>query len=286
MDAMKPLNIDAVQAFVLVADFGSFTRAGEASGATQSAVSLKLKRLEAKLGQRLIERTPRSVRLTAHGIAFLQPARNLLAAHQLALTQTDGPAPRLSLGVSDHAAGPELPALLSRLNALDPGLAIEVTIGFSRTLLDAYDHQRLDAALVRKEGSRRGGEMLVEDEFGWFAAPSFLHRSGDKLRLAMLAPPCGVRALAIRALDTAAIAWTETFSGGGMTAVAAAVVSGIAVAPLVRRLAPMGSIDIGPTLKLPRLGRSKVLLYSRVDDPRRRAALRTLSAAFRRQTAA
>lgn len=68
-----------------------------------------------------------------------------------------------------------------------------------------------------------------------------------------------------------------------MTAVAAAVVSGIAIAPLARRLAPVGSIDVGPILKLPRLGRSKVMLYSRVDDPRRRAALRTLSAAFRSQ---
>jgi DNA-binding transcriptional LysR family regulator len=66
-----------------------------------------------------------------------------------------------------------------------------------------------------------------------------------------------------------------------VTAVAAAVVSGIAIAPLARRLAPVGSIDLGPTLKLPRLGRSKVMLYSRVDDPRRRAALRTLSAVFR-----
>jgi DNA-binding transcriptional LysR family regulator len=78
---VKLLSVDTVQTFVLVADLGSFTRAGEASGATQSAVSLKLKRLEAQLGRRLIERTPRSVRLTAEGVAFLGPARNLLSAH-------------------------------------------------------------------------------------------------------------------------------------------------------------------------------------------------------------
>lgn len=119
------------------------------------------------------------------------------------MTQTDEPAPRLSLGVSDHAVGPELPALLARLNALDPGLAIEVAIGFSRDLLNEYDRQRLDAVLVRKEGSRRGDETLAEDEFGWFAAPSCQHKSGDKLKLATLAAPCGVRALAIRALPPA-----------------------------------------------------------------------------------
>ena len=279
---MKPLDLDAVQTFILVADLGSFTRAAEASGATQSAVSLKLKRLEAHLERRLVERTPRSVRLTAEGTAFLSHARDLLAANQRALAATiQEQPPRLSIGISDHAAGPELPALLARVNSFDPGLAIEVVIGYSRSLLDDYDRNRLDAVIARKEGSRRGGEMLVEDEFGWFAAPSFRHHAGDPLRLAMLMPPCGVRALAVRALDSASMSWIEVFSGGGVTAVAAAVVSGIAIAPLARRIAPPGSIEVGQSLALPRLGRSKVMLYSRVSNVRSRAALRTLAAAFR-----
>ncbi|MEX3823263.1 LysR family transcriptional regulator, partial [Paraburkholderia sp. BR14262] len=62
---MKPLDLDAVRAFVLVAELRSFTRAADALDTTQSAVSLKLKRLEAHLGKQLLERTPRVVRLTA-----------------------------------------------------------------------------------------------------------------------------------------------------------------------------------------------------------------------------
>jgi DNA-binding transcriptional LysR family regulator len=276
---MRPLDLETVQAFALVADLGSFTRAAEALGATQSAVSLKLKRLEDRLERRLIERTPRSVRLTGEGTAFLGNARELLAANQRALEGTAVAEHRLRLGISDHAAGPELPALLSRMNAFDPNLVIETTIGFSRELLDAYDSGAFDAVIGRKEGSRRGGELLSEDEFGWFAAPT--HRRNGKLRLALLAPPCGVRALAIRALDQAKIEWTEAFVGGGVTAVSAAVISGIAIAPLAKRIAPAGSIDVGPAFGLPKLGRSKVMLYSRVSDPRSVAALRTLAAAFR-----
>lgn len=276
---MKPLDLETVQAFALVADLGSFTRAAEALGATQSAVSLKLKRLEDRLERRLIERTPRSVRLTAEGSAFLQNARELLAANQRALEGSATKEHRLRLGISDHAAGPELPALLSRMNAFDPSLVIETAIGFSRELLDAYDHGAFDAVIARKEGSRRGGELLAEDEFGWFAAPA--HRRNGKLRLAMLAPPCGVRAMAIRALDQAKIEWAEAFVGGGVTAVSAAVISGIAVAPLAKRVAPAGSTDVGPAFGLPKLGRSKVMLYSRVSDARSVAALRTLAAAFR-----
>lgn len=63
-DALKPLDIDTVQAFVLVADFASFTRAAEALDTSQAAISLKLKRLEERLGYRLLERTPRHVRLS------------------------------------------------------------------------------------------------------------------------------------------------------------------------------------------------------------------------------
>ncbi len=62
---MSTLDVEAVEAFVTIADMQSFTRAAEALGTTQGAISVKLKRLEDRLGQRLLERTPRSVRLSA-----------------------------------------------------------------------------------------------------------------------------------------------------------------------------------------------------------------------------
>jgi DNA-binding transcriptional LysR family regulator len=161
-----------------------------------------------------------------------------------------------------------------------------VTIGFSREMLDAYDAGELDAVVVRQEGSRRGGEKLTEDAFGWFAAKRLAWRRGETLPLATLAPPCGVRALAIRALDKADIGWTERFVGGGVTAVVAAALAGLAVAPLARRIAPPGLVDIGSAEGLPRLSSSKVMLHSKVSDPAKRAALRTLAATFRSVVAA
>ena len=105
---MRPtptLDIDAVRAFTLVAELQSFTRAAQATATTQSAVSLKLKRLENRLSARLVERTPRSVRLTAAGASFLARARDLLAAHDHALAGVDPIERRLTIGISDHVAG-------------------------------------------------------------------------------------------------------------------------------------------------------------------------------------
>jgi DNA-binding transcriptional LysR family regulator len=275
------LDIPTVHAFLLVAELQSFTRAAEALGETQAAVSMKLQRLEALLGKRLVERSPRAVRLTADGTAFLSPARTLIEAHDRALAPERVARSRLSLGISDHAAGPELVPLLQRLNAVSPQLALSVTTGFSRQLLDAYDAGELDAVIVRREGSRRGGEKLAEDAFGWFALQRFAWRRGEELPLATLAPPCGVRAVALRALDKAGIGCNEAFIGGGIMAVTAAALAGLAVAPLARRIAPAGLIDVGPALGLPPLGTSKVILHSRVSDAAKRAALRTLAATFR-----
>ena len=278
---MTALDISTVQAFLLVAELQSFTRAAEALGTTQAAVSMKLQRLEAVVGKRLVERSPRAVRLTADGLAFLGHARALMDAHDRALSGELPVRQQLSLGISDHAAGPELVSLLARLHAVSPQLALAVTIGFSRSLLDAFDAGELDAVIVRQEGSRRGGEKLAEDEFGWFASPRLQWRRGESLPLATLAPPCGVRALAARALDKAGIEWNEAFVGGGVTAVAAAALAGLAVTPLARRIAPSGVVDIGPGYGLPRLGSSKVILHSKVSDPAKLAALRTLAATFR-----
>lgn len=283
-DAVTALDIPTVQAFLLVAELESFTRAAEALGTTQAAVSMKLQRLEAILHKRLVERSPRAVRLTAEGAAFLVPALTLIEAHERALAPAQPAIQQLSLGISDHAAGPELVPLMQRLHAVAPQLRLSVTTGLSRELLDAYDAGKLDAVIVRQEGSRRGGEKLAEDEFGWFATPRFAWRRGETLRLAVLAPPCGVRALALRALDKTGIARSEAFVGGGVTAVAAAALAGLALAPLARRIAPAGLVDMGRALGLPRLGASKVMLHAKVSDPAKRAALRTLAATFRSTT--
>jgi DNA-binding transcriptional LysR family regulator len=276
-----PLDLDAVLAFIRIAELESFTRAAEAMQTTQAAVSLKLKRLEERLGCRLVERTPRHVQLSARGAAFLDQARALLEAHDRALASFAGARQRLTIGISDHVAGPELPALIARMNTQDPQLLIEIRIGSSGDLLQSFDRRELDTVIVRLHAGRGDGELLTEEKFGWFASPNWQHRADEPLPLATLAEPCGVRATAGQVLDAAGVAWTEIFVGGGVAAVAAAVMAGLGVAALAPRMVPFGAVDVGPKLGLPDLPRLPVLLHTRVRDGRPRDALAALSAAFR-----
>ena len=278
---MVVLDIDSVHAFLLVADLGSFTKAASALDTSQAAISVKVKRLEDRLGYRLLDRTPRNVRLSTQGMTFLQPARNLITAHERAVAGLSAEVRRISIGISDQIAGPGLPALLQRLSAFDPGLIIEVHINSSPYLMESFDKETLDAAIVRREDDRRDGELLVQERFGWFASPEWELVPGQPLRLASIAKSCGVRNDATNLLNKAGIPWREVFVGGGMTAIGAAVSAGLAVAPLAYSVAPLGALDVGRRYGLPRLPDSDVIMHSTIVDPVSKEALKILAAAFR-----
>lgn len=221
---MKTLDLEAVHAFVLVADLRSFTRAADALDSTQSTVSLKVKRLEDRLGHRLIERTPRMVRLSPKGEIFLRAARALLQAHDDALGALTRERTTLKVGISHHIVGPDLPLLLGHVHLADPGLLVELRVSSSRDVEADFDRGELDAALVlRHDDSRRDGDTLQAEPFGWMAAPGWTQRDGEPLRLATQAAPCRIRAMAVSALQAAGVPWVEVFVGGGIGTIAAAV---------------------------------------------------------------
>jgi DNA-binding transcriptional LysR family regulator len=280
MAARMTLEVDAVRTFLMVADHKSFTRAAEVLGTTQGAVSVKLKRLEDRLGTRLIERTPRNVRLSARGEVFLPAAREFLAAHERALAGLNAPRRRFRLGIAGHVMGPEVPVLLAKLKALDPALTVEVLLDNSRALLEGYEGGTLDAVIIRSDDDRRDGEVLGPEHFGWFASPDFEHRAGQPLRLAATSPCCAVRDVATRLLDRASIPWEEVFVGG-TTAIAAALSAGLAVSAFPRRLAPSDVIDVGASLGPPPLPSLAIVLHSSLSDPKSRETLRAITTAFR-----
>jgi DNA-binding transcriptional LysR family regulator len=290
---MRVLDLDAVRAFVMIADLNSFTRAANAMNLTQSAISLKLKRLEASLGKQLLERTPRAVRLSQDGLAFLAAARDLLHANDRALGTLTATRRRLVLGLSEHVAGADLPQLLTRLNTHDPELAVEMQLGCSRVLFTQYEERRFDAVMVRRmntdtadtanEAVRADAQSLYAEPLAWLASSDWLPRPDEPLPIAVLSEPCEVRAMAIRILDAAGIRWREVFVSGSLTAICAAVEAGFAVSPLAKRITPHTLVDVGARLNLPPLPGSVVTLYSRVQDAHSVETLRIIANELSRQ---
>lgn len=278
---MDVLDIDAVSSFLHAAELRSFTRAAEALGTTQSMVSTRVKRLEDGLGRLLLQRHPRLVRLTAEGERFLPAARDLLAAHGRAISAFIVAPEQIAVGISEQAVGAEIPAVLARLSAHDPGIVINLRIEPSRMLEEAFERGDIDVAIVRRLGAGRTGEVLCEDGFGWFAAENRVRKPAEPLPLISLIAECWLRRHGIDALDRAGIVWREAFIGGGMAAVLAAVAAGLGVSPLAARIAPPGAVDVGREWGLPELGRSQVVLRSNVATPRATGFVRELAAAFR-----
>ena len=278
---MDTLDIGAVKAFVLAADLKSFTRTGEALGITQSAVSTKLRRLEAQLGRRLLERTPRQVRLSVEGEAFLDAARELVSTHDAAMAAFDTEQRRLVVGINHLLVGSELPSLLRRIRDLDSGLRIEMRIGGTHELMRAYAQGEIDAALVlRPDDRRKQGKAAFVEHFAWCAAIGWKPPVGKPLPLATQGASCRIRDAAIGALDRAGIACNEALIGKGAAILGAAASSGLAVAVLSHRAMPAGTVDVGEQLSLPEIPPQDVMLYSAVNDRRSKEVLRVLLLAF------
>ncbi|HYC01850.1 MAG TPA: LysR family transcriptional regulator [Azospirillaceae bacterium] len=275
---MTSLDIDQLRAFTLAADLRSFTAAGESLGATQSAVSLRIGKLESALGVRLLARTPRSVALTPEGRRFLEQARSILELHDRVLADYRG-AParrRVRLALSDHAVGPDLAEILRRLRQLLPGIVPEVEMGFSSAMRERFAAGEADAAIVRQDAGRMEGRELFEEALLWAAAEGFEPEPGAPVPLVVLDGPCGVRSAAVRALEEAGLPWRVAFLGRSVSALIAAMQAGLGIMPLAASHLPEGC---APVAGLPALPRDRIVLHTRLEDPTRRLLISAVRAA-------
>ena len=277
------LDLDSVRLFVLVADFGNLTRAAAVAGTVQPVVSQRLKALEASVGRRLLDRTPRFVRLTADGESFLGHARALLSAHDAALQFANVPPVRFALGASDHALGLGISAVLRQVRAVLPvHVLIEVRTGMSQTIHEMFDAGQLDAALIRREAGGPEGEVLGNDHLGWRVPYDWTLPAHVPLPLATLGPPCGVHAVAVRSLERDKRPWREALIAGSCAALLAGVQAGLGVAPM-GRIASGDMPDAGPRLGLPALPESEIVLLARATSPEVSSAIRALATAVQSQ---
>ncbi len=170
------LNLKHIEAFVTVADLGSFRRAAERLNTTQPNISNRIAQLEAHLNGTLMERDAGSVRLTQKGKALLDPARKVLQALDGFLLAADDETlfrDTLRLGVSEMVAHTWLRAFLVEMKARFPNIAVELTVDLSANLSKALFDRELDLAFQNGPFDRptRFTSALGQSPYLWIAAP-------------------------------------------------------------------------------------------------------------------
>ncbi|MCA6999710.1 LysR family transcriptional regulator [Dickeya solani] len=142
---MSRHNLNDLQAFVMVAREGSFTRAAAQLSVTQPALSQAVSGLESRLKIRLLTRTTRSVSLTAAGTRLLQAIGHRfdeIEAELDALTELrDKPAGTVRITCGDHVLRATLlPKLMPLLhNYPDIKVEFDINYGFRDIVADRFD---------------------------------------------------------------------------------------------------------------------------------------------------
>lgn len=162
---MRREEMADLTAFMAVAEERSFTRAAAKLGMTQSALSQIVRRLEERLGLRLLTRTTRSVAPTEAGERLMQtlaPALEELDASLAALSDLRGkPAGTIRITSVEHAAETVLWPVLRKVVAAHPDIRAEVTCDYGLTDIVA---ERFDAGV-------RLGEDVDKDMIAVRIAP-------------------------------------------------------------------------------------------------------------------
>lgn len=168
---MRHLNLDQLQAFVQVAETGSFSVAAQRLNLTQPAISMQVRQLEQRLGLALLERLGRRVTPTAAGLELLAHAGRIDSAVDGALAamavHAGGTVGRVRLATGATACIYLLPPVLRDLRSRLPGLEIVVSTGNTPDILRALEENLLDLALVTLPVSGRALQVapLLDDGF-------------------------------------------------------------------------------------------------------------------------
>lgn len=161
-------DIQHLEAFCLVADELSFTKAAARMGYSQSAVSKIIIDLERECGATLFERSRSGVQITAEGQVLLPAAREVVAAQQSFETRVaevhNLDSGLIRIGTISSIATHWLPKIIAAFQADYPGIRYELFLGDYEELEDALASGRIDCAFSRLPARYPLHELPLEQD--------------------------------------------------------------------------------------------------------------------------
>lgn len=238
---LRTLDLDLLRCFVTIAETGSFTRTGEILGRTQSAISLKVKRLEQQVGRAVFLRSARSLALTHAGERLLGPARHLLRVNDATLAELFEPdlLGAVRLGVPEDFATVHLPGVLAQFTEAHPLVELEVTCDLTLNLLDRFKAGHFDLVLVKREPSEPlEGTRVWREPLVWVGRDRQTVTGVERVPLIVSPEPCVYRKRAIAALDAIGRPWRIAYTSTSLAGAQSAAHAGLGVTVLPREMVP------------------------------------------------
>lgn len=141
------MELRALRTFQYVAQLHSFSKAAEALGYTQAAISIQIQQLEKELQSQLFDRFHKSVSLTQSGEIFYEYALRILQDSEqakVALQATKSIQGHLRIGMIESLCASVFPLLLHSFHAQYPDVRISIETASPEVLLDEMNHNKLD----------------------------------------------------------------------------------------------------------------------------------------------
>jgi DNA-binding transcriptional LysR family regulator len=184
-------QIHELQVFRTVVHEGSFSRAAEKLFRTQPAISLAVQRLEAELGEKLLDRSGRELQLTDTGRIVLEYAErfhNLRGRLDAALAELrDKTAGTLAIGANE-STGLYLLRHIERFRARYPGVRVQIRRFLSSRIPDALLEGELEMGVVSydPEDERLASLTLSTDTLVFIVSPRHRFVGRDEIEIAEL----------------------------------------------------------------------------------------------------
>ena len=232
---MQDADLDLLRCFVTVAELRNFTAAGARLGRSQSAVSIRVKKLEAVIGAKLLSRNSQDVQLTESGRMLLPKALRLLDESERLLAEMRGPSVsgRLRIGLLEYIAPHRLPDIVSALQRKLPGADLQFQVGLSSNLKLALSKAEIDLALALHDPQSAASMIIARDQLVWVASGQFDGiEDGNALDVCLLQAPCVYRQAALDHLSKLHVKYREVVTSSSVHSIRSAVRSGLGVTVL------------------------------------------------------
>lgn len=280
-----PRNLDmtALRAFATVVEAGGVTRAAALLHLTQSAVSMQLKRLEEALDVRLLDRTPRGVRLTSDGERALAAARRMIELNDglIEALRDAEPEGEIRLGVPHDIVPKRIPEVLRAFAADYPRVRVDLISSVTTTLHRMFEDGACDVILATEDAPRPDAETLVRLPLVWVGAEEGEAWARRPLRMAF-EKDCVFRHAAIAALERADIPWELALTADSSRAVDATVSADLACHVVIDGFDTGDLRPVPHRGTLPEIGEVAIALYTAPSDrdPARDRLLELIRASY------